>query len=155
MSQPRELLKAADIEAMEAVASLHPLNPNALRLRKSLGDATGLTQFGFHRIELAPGRDSSEYHWHHHEEECVYVLAGHGQALIDEQAHAIGPGDFLGFARNGPAHVITNTGEAPLVLLVAGQRLEQDICDYPHRRKRLYVRGEQGDLVDFDAIVPD
>lgn len=155
MPQPRELLKAADIEAMEAVASVHPLNPNALRLRKSLGDTTGLSEFGFHRIELAPGRDSSEYHRHHYEEECVYVLAGHGRALIDEQAHVIGPGDFLGFARNGPAHVITNTGDAPLVLLVAGQRLAHDICDYPHRRKRLYVRGEQGDLVDFDAIVPD
>jgi len=155
MSQPRELLKAADIEAMEAVASPHPLNPNALRLRKSLGDATGLTQLGVHRIELMPGRDSSEYHWHHYEEECVYVLAGHGQALIDEQAHAVGPGDFLGFARNGPAHVITNTGDAPLLLLVAGQRLAQDICDYPHRRKRLYVHGEQCDLVDFDAIEPD
>ena len=154
MSQPRELLKAADIEAMEAVASPHPLNPNALRLRKSLGDATGLTELGVHRIELMPGRDSSEYHWHHYEEECVYVLAGHGQALIAEQAHAIGPGDFLGFARNGPAHVITNTGDAPLVLLVTGQRLAQDICDYPHRRKRLYVHGEQCDLVDFDAIAP-
>jgi uncharacterized cupin superfamily protein len=155
MSQPRELLKAADIEAMEAVVSPHPLNPNALRLRKSLGDATGLTELGVHRIELMPGRDSSEYHWHHYEEECVYVLAGHGQALIDEQAHAVGPGDFLGFARNGPAHVITNTGDAPLLLLVAGQRLAQDICDYPHRRKRLYVHGEQCDLVDFDAIEPD
>ena len=155
MPQPRELLKAADIEAMEAVVSPHPLNPNAVRHRKSLGEATGLSQLGVHRIELAPGRDSSEYHRHHYEEEFVYVLAGHGRALIAEQAHAIGPGDFLGFARNGPAHVITNTGDAPLVLLVAGQRLEQDICDYPRRRKRLYVRGEQGDLVDFDAIVPD
>jgi len=155
MSSPHALLKAAEIEAMTPVVSTHSLNANAVRHCKSLGDATGLTGFGFHRIELMPGRDSSEYHRHHYEEECVYVLAGHGQALIDEQAHAIGPGDFLGFARNGPAHVITNTGDAPLVLLVAGQRLEQDICDYPHRRKRLYVRGEQGDLVDFDAIVPD
>jgi uncharacterized cupin superfamily protein len=41
-----------------------------------------------------------------------------------------------------------------LVLLVAGQRLEQDVCDYPHRRKRLYVNGEQSDLVDFDTILP-
>jgi len=154
MPQP-VLLTAADIEAMEAVARPHPLNPNALRLRKSLGDATGLTQLGVHRIELPPGRDSSEYHRHLYEEEFVYVLDGQGCALIDEQAHAIGPGDFLGFARNGPAHVITNTGDAPLVLLVAGQRLAQDICDYPHRRKRLYMRGEQADLVDFDAIVPD
>ena len=148
------LLTAADIEAMEAVARPHPLNPNALRLRKSLGDATGLTRLGVHRIELPPGRDSSEYHRHLYEEEFVYVLVGQGRALIDEQAHAIGPGDFLGFPRNGPAHVITNTGDAPLVLLVAGQRLGQDVCDYPHRRKRLYMRGEQSDLVDFDAIEP-
>lgn len=74
-------------------------------------------------------------------------------ADIDD--HAIGPGDFLGFRRNGPAHVISNTGDQPLVLLVAGQRLAQDICDYPHRRKRLYMRGDEDDLVDFDAIQPD
>jgi uncharacterized cupin superfamily protein len=155
MPRPRELLKAADIEAMAPVVNVHGLNPNAVRHRKSLGEATGLTRLGVHRIELMPGRDSSEYHFHHYEEECVYVLAGRGRALIGEQAHDVGPGDFLGFARNGPAHVLTNTGDEPLVLLVAGQRLAQDICDYPHRRKRLYMHGEHGDLVDFDAIEPD
>lgn len=154
MKHPPELLKAADIEAMPAVVSIHTLNPNGVRQRKSLGDATGLTRLGFHRIELMPGHDSSEYHRHLYEEECVYVLAGHGQALIDDKAHAIDAGDFLGFARNGPAHVLTNTGDTPLVLLVTGQRLAQDVCDYPHRRKRLYVNGEHEDLVDFDAIEP-
>lgn len=119
-----------------------------MRLRKSLGDATGLTQLSVHRIELPPGRDSSEYHRHLYEEEFVYVLAGRGLALVDGQAHDIGPGDFFGFARNGPAHGITNTSDAPLVLLVATQWLEQDVCNYPQRRKRLYMRGEQGDLVD-------
>lgn len=151
---PPELLKAADIETMPAVTSIHTLNPNGVRHRKSLGDATGLTQLGCHRIELMPGHDSSEYHRHLYEEECVYVLVGQGQALIDGEAHAIGPGDFLGFARNGPAHMLTNTGDTPLVLLVAGQRLSQDVCDYPRRRKRLYVNGEHEDLVDFDAIQP-
>ncbi len=152
--RPAELLAAADIEAMPAVTSIHSLNPNGVRQRKSLGDATGLTRLGCHRIELMPGHDSSEYHRHLYEEECVYVLAGQGQALIDDQACAIGPGDFLGFARNGPAHMLTNTGSTPLVLLVVGQRLSQDVCDYPRRRKRLYVNGEHEDLVDFDAIQP-
>ncbi|WP_430390982.1 hypothetical protein [Dyella sp. 20L07] len=72
---PRELLKAADIAAMDATVSVHTLNPNAIRQRKSLGDATGLSQIGAHRIELAPGHDSSEYHRHLYEEECVYVLS--------------------------------------------------------------------------------
>lgn len=154
MTAPRELLKATDIEAMPATVSIHPLNPNGVRHRKSLGDATGLTQIGVHRIELQPGHDSSEYHRHLYEEECVYVLSGNGSAIIDDQPHAIGAGDFLGFARNGPAHVLTNSGHEPLVLLVMGQRLAQDVCDYPHRQLRLYVNGEQEDLVDFGAIRP-
>jgi uncharacterized cupin superfamily protein len=154
MIAPRELLKAGDIEAMPATVNIHPLNPNGVRHRKSLGDATGLTQIGVHRIELQPGHDSSEYHRHLYEEECVYVLSGHGTAIIDDQPHAIGPGDFLGFARNGPAHVLTNSDDEPLVLLVMGQRLAQDVCDYPHRQLRLYINGEQEDLVDFAAIRP-
>lgn len=67
MSAPRELLKAGDIEAMPTTLNIHPLNPNGVRHRKSLGDATGLTQIGVHRIELQPGHDSSEYHRHLYE----------------------------------------------------------------------------------------
>lgn len=154
MTSPRELLKADDIEAMPATLSIHPLNPNGVRHRRSLGDATGLTQIGVHRIELQPGHDSSEYHRHLYEEECVYVLSGRGTATIDDKQHAIGAGDFLGFARNGPAHVLTNSGDEPLVLLVMGQRLAQDVCDYPHRQLRLYINGDREDLVDFGAIRP-
>lgn len=151
----RELLKADTIAAMEAQVRPHTLNPNAIRLRKSLGDLTGLTQLGVHLITLMPGHESSEYHRHFYEEEFVYVLSGFGEALIDEQAHAIGAGDFLGFPRGGVAHVLKNTGTEPLTLLVAGQRLEQDICDYPHVKKRLYLYGDRGDMVDVEHIEPD
>jgi uncharacterized cupin superfamily protein len=151
-SAPRQLLKAASIAAMDAEVRQHSLNPNAIRLRKALGDTTGLSQLGVHLITLMPGRESSEYHRHLYEEEFVYILAGEGEALIDDVAHAVAAGDFLGFARGGPAHVLKNTGTEPLALLVAGQRLEQDICDYPHVRKRLYIHRDGEDLVDFDAI---
>ena len=151
----RELLKADAIAAMEAQVRPHTLNPNAIRLRKSLGDPTGLTQLGAHLITLMPGHESSEYHRHLYEEEFVYVLSGEGEATIDEQTHAIGPGDFLGFPRGGVAHVLKNTGSEPLTMLVAGQRLEQDICDYPRVKKRLYIYGDHGDMVDFEHIQPD
>lgn len=142
MKQAKELLRAVDIEATEATRSVHTLNPNAARLKKPVGDIVGLTQLGAHIITLMPGHESSEYHRHLYEEECVYVLSGSGAALIDDQRHDIGTGDFIGFPRQGAAHVLINTGNEPFVFLVVGQRLEQDVCDYPHKGVRLYVAGE-------------
>lgn len=112
---PPELLKAADIEAMEAVRSVHVLNANAVRLKKPLSEKTGITQFGFLIVTLMPGHESSECHRHLYEEECVYILSGYGEATLGERAYPVGPGDFLGFARRGPAHVLKNTGDVPLV----------------------------------------
>ncbi|VWM13940.1 hypothetical protein [Burkholderia lata] len=54
MNTPRTVLKAADVAAMEAEHSVHPLNENAVRLKRSLGDATGLTQLCFHLTTLMP-----------------------------------------------------------------------------------------------------
>jgi uncharacterized cupin superfamily protein len=84
----------------------------------------------------------------------LYILSGHGEALIDEQACDIGAGDFLGFPRRGAAHVITNAGSEPLVFLVVGQRLEHDVCDYPHKGVRLYTAGKDEvytKLLDLDG----
>jgi uncharacterized cupin superfamily protein len=149
-NHPRELLKAADIEALEPLRSVHSLNEKAVRLKKPLGDITGITQFGFNLVTLMPGHESTEYHRHLYEEECVYVLSGAGEATIDGQVYEIGPGDFMGFARAGAAHILSNTGDTPLVLLVAGQRLEHDVCEYPRLRKRMYIAGPNEVLVDID-----
>lgn len=152
MNHPRELLTASTIDAMEGQLRTHSLNPNAVRVIRSLGDAVGLTQLGVHLVTILPGHDSTEYHRHLYEEEFVYVLSGNGEAMIDGASHAVAAGDFLGFPRGGVAHGMTNTGNTPLVCLVAGQRLEQDVCDYPHQNKRLYINGAEEDLVDFDHI---
>lgn len=154
MNYPPELLKAEAIDAMAAESKVHFLNPDAVRVTKSLGDATGLTQMGVHLVTLMPGRASGEYHRHWYEEECVYVLSGQGEAEIDDKKYPIGAGDFLGFPRDGVAHGITNTGAEPLVCLVAGLRLEQDVCDYPRKNKRLYINGGREDLVDLGDILP-
>ncbi|RQV08257.1 cupin domain-containing protein [Burkholderia cenocepacia] len=146
---PRELLKAADIAQMEPSREVHSLNPNAVRLKRQLSDLTGLTQFGVHLLTLMPGHESAEYHRHLYEEEFVYVLSGTGTVTIGEHASEIGPGDFLGFPRGGEAHTVQNTGDAPLQLLVCGQRLEHDVCEYPRVGKRLYIAGELEDYVEL------
>ncbi len=130
----------------------HFLNPNAVRLSRSLGDAVGLGHIGVHWVEVEPGRDATEYHMHYHEEECVFVVAGQGTARIDGEEYPVGAGDFLGLPRGRVAHNIHNSGSETLVLLVMGQRLEQDVADYPDRGKRIYRSAAGWDLVDLDAI---
>ncbi|MHC1480500.1 cupin domain-containing protein [Frateuria aurantia] len=142
------LLSAADVAALPIDHRVHDLNANAIREVQRLGDATGLNQLGVNIVTLRQGHASSEYHRHLHEEEAVYVLSGHGMATLDEVNHPVTTGDFLGFAAGGPAHVITQVGDEPLVLLVFGQRLQHDVCDYPRRGLRLFVAGE------VEAYVP-
>lgn len=43
-----------------------------------------------------------------------------------------------------------NTGDAPLVYIVAGDRPEHDVCDYPNLGKRLYKSGANKVFVDHD-----
>ena len=149
MKQPRELLKVADIAAMSATVSVHDLNANAIRHKKPVGDAVGLTQLGALIITIMPGHESSEYHRHLYEEECLYILSGRGEATVGDQVCSVAAGDFLGFARGGPAHVLTNTGNEPLVFFVVGQRLEHDVCDYPRKGVRLYTAGKNEAYVEL------
>ncbi len=123
------ILKSTDITAMPGEKRIHFLNPNAVRINKSLGDAVGLTQIGVHIISVKPGHDTTEYHKHFYEEECVYILSGQGTAIIDGERHTIESGDFLGFSRGVAAHNIVNDGDDLLQCLVMGQRLEQDVAD--------------------------
>ena len=80
------LLKREEIEAMEGLRKSHFLNPDAQRTNKSLGDLTGLTGIGFHLIHVPPGKLSTEYHVHHYEDECTYVLCGSGTATIGSRS---------------------------------------------------------------------
>lgn len=146
------LLKAADIEKMTGDRKVHFLNPNAVRINKSLGDVIGLNQIGVHMIYVEPGKDTTEYHKHHYEEECVYVLSGKGKLIIEGDSYEFEKGDFVGFPRNTAAHAIVNDGDETLVCLVMGQRLQQDVADYPNQGKRLYRNSGEWNLVDMQHI---
>lgn len=153
MTKDTYLLTRADIDAMPGVRKTHFLNPNAQRMNKSLGDAAGLTGFGFHLIEVQPGHDTTEHHVHHHEDECVYILSGTATAYIGDQAHPVGPGDFLGYRKGGLAHSLRNTGTEVLRCLVVGDRLPHDVGDYPHQGKRIYRNQDMPwALVDHDHV---
>ncbi len=147
------LIKAANITAMEGTHKTHFRNPNAQRINKSLGDATGLTGMGIHIIEVEPGFQTTEYHVHYFEDEAIYVLDGTATATIGDEDFEIGPGDFIGYRAGGLAHTIVNTGEQVFRCLVVGQRLDHDVGDYPRQGKRLFrQKGMAWQMVDIAGV---
>jgi len=149
----RYLVKATEISELDGTEKTHFLNQNAQRINKSLGDLTGLTGLGFHMIEVAPGHESTEFHRHHYEDECTYVLAGRGTVTIGDECMDIGVGDFIGYRAGGLAHTMNAVGDENLVCIVVGQRLDHDVGDYPNLKKRIYRnKGLARDVVDHESI---
>jgi uncharacterized cupin superfamily protein len=145
-------LSAEAIAKMDGVRRVHQLNSAAIRLDKSLGDEVGLKNLGIHLVTIAPGDKSTEFHTHKYEDEAIYVLSGHGTEIMGDTKQKIGPGDFIGFPAGGNAHETVNDGTEPLVCLVIGQRLAQDVVDYPRKGKRLYRNSGQRDVVDIAQV---
>src|SRR6188768_2520964 len=67
------------------------------RVKRKLGDAFGLTQFGVNLTEVPPGTASSLRHWHTREDELVYVLAGELVLITDTGEQVLRAGDVVGF----------------------------------------------------------
>ena len=145
-------LSAKQIAAMQSVRRVHHLNSAAIREDKSLGDEAGLKNIGIHLITIVPGDKSTEFHSHKYEDEAIYILSGRGTETIGNETYKIGPGDFIGLPAGGPAHETINDGTEPLVCLVIGQRLPQDVVDYPRQGKRLYRNSGQRDMIDIAQI---
>ena len=146
------IVRKNEVEEMKGLAKTHFLNQNARRINKSLGDLAGLKNLGFHIIEVLPGYESTEYHLHHFEEECVYILMGEATVTIGESDYQVGAGDFIGYRAGGLPHTMKNTGSEVLRCIVVGQRLAQDIGDYPRLGKRVFRYNDTKDLVDIDNI---
>lgn len=102
------------------------------RFRKRLGDAGGLTQFGVNLTRLAPGSGSAQRHWHHKEDEFVFIVSGEAVLIDDAGEHAMRPGDAAAFRAGDPnGHHIVNRSEADVVILEVGSRIEGEAADYP------------------------
>ena len=102
------------------------------RARRALGDAAGLTKFGVNYTTLGPGAASSMRHWHTHEDELVYVLAGELVLVTDAGERWLRAGECAGFpAGHADGHQLVNRGTTPAVYLEIGGRDPQDAVHYP------------------------
>jgi len=102
------------------------------RLKRVLGDAFGLKNFGVNLTTLQPGAMSALRHAHAVQDEFVYVLEGHPTLITDAGEERLGPGMCAGFAAGtGDAHHFVNRSEQDVVLLEVGDRSPGDQASYP------------------------
>ncbi|MCB1487110.1 MAG: cupin domain-containing protein [Bauldia sp.] len=102
--------------------------PCADRIRKRLGDAGGLTDFGVNLMTLPPGGWSSQRHWHSHEDELVFVLEGELTLVEDDGETILKAGDCATFPKaTGNGHHMINRSGATAVYLEVGSRNPDDL----------------------------
>lgn len=127
--------KRIDIEAIPTdVGSRYPPplhEPVRERIRRRLGDAAGLTQFGVNLVRLPPGAWSSQRHWHTAEDEFVFVLEGEVVLVTESGEEVLTHGDCAGFVAGEPnGHHLQNRSQRDALLLEVGSRNPQGWCHY-------------------------
>jgi uncharacterized cupin superfamily protein len=129
-------MKKIDIEAAEVrkgsgyPAPFHETGMD--KVRRRLGRAAGLTQFGVNLLTLPPGVWSSQRHWHRQNDEFVFVLSGEVTLVTDAGEEVLRAGDCAGFRFGDPdGHHLVNRSSHDALVLEIGTDHVDDICTYP------------------------
>jgi uncharacterized cupin superfamily protein len=95
------------------------------REKRRLGDALGLTKIGVNLTTLPPGKESSMRHWHTHEDEFVYIVAGEVVLRTDAGEQVLRAGMCAGFAAgDANGHQLINRSGALAVYLEVSNRVQ-------------------------------
>ena len=152
MEGKTSLLTADQIRSLVETTNIHQFNPNAVRHTRSLSDILGLSQIGIHLVRVEGGFESTQFHFHHNDEEFIYILSGRGIARIGEAEHKISQGDFMAFAVKSLPHSLYNPYQEDLVYLMGGSRNDIDICDYPEINRRMFKVNGSKTYVDMENL---
>lgn len=102
------------------------------RIKKRLGNAAMLQNFGVNLVELAPGSASALRHWHDKQDEFIYVLSGEITLVTDAGEKVLTRGDCAGFpAGVADGHCLINRSQAIATYLEIGDRTANDKVVYP------------------------
>jgi uncharacterized cupin superfamily protein len=105
--------------------------PCLARIRKRLGEAGGVSDFGVNLLTLQPGVWSSQRHWHSDEDEFVFVVSGEVVLVTDKGEDILRAGDCAAFPKNlADGHKLLNRSDSVALVLEVGSRSEHDVCTY-------------------------
>lgn len=92
----------------------------------------GSVHSGFRLYRLAPGKQATRLHRHHHQEEMYLVLKGSGTLRHGGRDVPVKAGDFILYPAGDPAaHTFINQGSEPMEYLATGNRVSYEVCEYP------------------------
>ena len=101
------------------------------RVKRALGDAGGLTQFGVNLTTIEPGAMSAHRHWHRTEDEFIYMLEGELTLVTDAGEETLRPGMAAAFpAGEQNGHHLINRGGASATYLEIGTRSKDEDATY-------------------------
>jgi uncharacterized cupin superfamily protein len=147
------LLRRGQIEAEESTFS-HPWNAISEITGTHLSGLAGLVRTGVSIVRIPPGKESFAYHMHHREEEWIYIIAGQGLAIIDDEEYEMGAGDFVAFPTPSVPHQMTNRSEDDLIYLMGGENKNYEIADFPTLDKRMIRRGTEIEIFTLSDAAP-
>ena len=102
------------------------------RVRRALGNAFGLKNFGVNLALLPPGSRSAMLHRHSKQDEFIYVVEGTPTLVTNQGEQQLAPGMCAGFPAGGVAHCLVNHSGANVVYLEVGDRTPSDDATYPN-----------------------
>ncbi|MBD2456761.1 cupin domain-containing protein [Nostoc sp. FACHB-87] len=102
------------------------------RVKKALGNAAGLKNYGVNLVTLAPGSRSALRHWHTRQDEFIYIIEGEATLVTNEGEQILTPGMMAGFpAGEENGHHLVNRSETIVIYLEVGDRTPDDEGYYP------------------------
>ncbi|BAY10954.1 cupin domain-containing protein [Calothrix sp. NIES-2098] len=102
------------------------------RVKKAVGNAAGLKNFGVNLVTMAPGSRSSLRHWHTRQDEFIYIIEGEVTLVTNEGEQILQPGMMAGFpAGEANGHHLVNHSPETVIYLEIGDRTADDQAHYP------------------------
>lgn len=102
------------------------------RVKRTLGDLFGLSNFGVNLTHLMPNACSALRHAHAKQDEFIYILQGNPVLVTNSGETQLAPGMCAGFgAGTGNAHQLVNKSHDEVIYLEIGDRSVGDSVIYP------------------------